>query len=76
MDRKLSCKICGKKFKFRFAKEFHLDVVHNIQMYMCNVCDHSEDTHYTYSYLELLDHNYKFHNSSDPYIVLSYLNIY
>lgn len=78
MNEELTCKLCMKTFKFQIAREFHFDVIHNFCMYMCKYCENSEDQEQkgiTYSYFELLDHIYSFHGTN-PYSVLSYLNIF
>ena len=67
-----------KTFKFQFAREVHFDIVHNFCMYMCKLCEKGEDPEQKgikYSYFELLDHGYSFHEKN-PYIILKYLNIF
>ena len=77
MNEELTCKICMKRFRFQFAREFHFDVVHNYRVYMCQTCENSEyweDKGFSYTYFELLDHWLKVHNE-DPFKILSYLNV-
>lgn len=77
MNEDLTCKLCMKKFKFQIAREFHFDVIHNFSFYMCKICENTKDSPqkgFSYTYFELLDHTYKYHNEN-PYIILDYLNI-
>ena len=53
MNEELTCKICMKRFRFQFAREFHFDVVHNYRVYMCKTCENSEyweDKGFSYTY--------------------------
>ena len=78
MNEEQTCKLCMKKFKFQIAREFYFDVIYNFSFYMCNICEATEDAiqkGFSYTYFELLDHKYKFHNRN-PYKTLDYLNIY
>ena len=78
MNEELTCKICMKRFRFQFAREFHFDVVHNYHVYMCQTCENSknwEDKGFTYTYFELLDHIYKCYEEN-PYTLLNQLNIF
>ena len=73
-----SCGFCHKTFKYQFAREFHLDLVHDLQVCTCNVCNNVEQTQQKrieYSYFELLDHICNFHESN-PYTLIDYLNLY
>ena len=76
MKEDLTCNLCMKTFKFQFAREVHFDIVHNFCMYMCKLCEKGEDPEQKgikYSYFELLDHSYSFHEKN-PYVILKYLN--
>ena len=78
MKEDLTCNLCMKTLKFQFAREVHFDIVHNFCMYMCKYCENSEDQErkgITYSYFELLDHEYSFHGKN-TYGVLSYMNLF
>ena len=78
MREELTCELCSKTFKFKFAREVHFDIVHNFCMYMCTICENSEDSEqkgFKFSYFELLDHSHSIHEKN-PYIILSYLNLF
>ena len=78
MNRALLCKVCRKKFNFQLAREFHCDIIHDIHIYMCKICDNIKESQYRgiqYSYFQLLDHIYNFHDSN-PYILIQYLNLF
>ena len=77
MNEERTCTLCMKIFRFPFAREFHFDVIHNCSMYMCNICENSEDWKdkgFTFPYFELLDHIYKCHDKH-PYTILNQINI-
>ena len=78
MSGDFSCELCMKTFKFKSALEFHFDVTHNCVTYMCKICENSKENlqkGLIYTYFELLDHTYKFHDTS-IYKILDNLNIY
>ena len=78
MNEDLTCKLCVKRFRFLFEKQYHIDVIHNYHAYMCQTCENSEnweDKGFKYTYFELLDHIYKCHKEN-PYKILNQLNIF
>ena len=77
MNRALSCKVCRKKFNFQPAREFNCDIIHDININMCKICDNIKESQYRgiqYSYFQLLDHIYDFHDSN-PYTLIQYLSL-
>ena len=77
MKEDLTCNLCTKTFIFQFAREVHFDIVHNFCMYICKLCEKSEDPELKsskYSYFELLDHSYSF--DENTYIIPKYLSIF
>lgn len=78
MSTELICRICNIEFDFQLALECHLDFIHNLRAYMCEICDISEGSYYKgslYTYFELIDHKYCVHGQNS-YIILKNLNIY
>ena len=74
MKEDLTCKLSMQTSKLQFAREAHFDIVNNVCIYMCKICENGEDPEQKcieYSYLYLIDHGYSFHEKS-PYIILNY----